>query len=57
MIVTNWFGVFTVLLASHSIVYAFAWVVGKESKDKNVTQRDYMSREWTMKNHPSNGGE
>ena len=57
MMVTNWFGVFTVLLASHSIVYAFAWVVGKESKDKHVTQRDFMSREWTMRNHPSNGGE
>ena len=35
MMITNWFGVFTVLLASHSIVYAFAWVVGKESKDKH----------------------
>ena len=57
MMITNWFGVFTVLLASHSIVYAFAWVAGKEHQDKPVVRRDFMSREWTMKNHPSNGGE
>ena len=58
MLVTNWFGVFTVLLASHSIVYAFAWVVGRESRDKTDNKISvFMSREWTMKNHPSNGGE
>lgn len=53
MMITNWFGVFTVLLASHSIVYAFAWTAGRESQDKAVTQRDRMSREWVMRNHPT----
>jgi hypothetical protein len=57
MMITNWYGVFTVLLASHSIAVMIAWIVGKESQDKNVTQRDFMSREWIMRNHPSNGGE
>lgn len=47
MMVTNYFGVFTVLLASHLTVYAVAWVVGRESRDK-VDSRvsTFMSREW-----------
>ena len=47
MMVTNWFGVFTVLLASHSIVYAFAWCAGNERQSK-VDNRlsTFMSREW-----------
>lgn len=58
MQITNWFGVFTVLLASHSIAVMIAWVVGRESRDKTDNKISvFMSREWTMKNHPSNGGE
>ncbi len=58
MMITNWFGVFTVLLASHLVVYAFAWCAGRESHEKSDTVvSSFMSREWTMKNHPSNGGE
>ena len=34
MMVTNWFGVFTVLLASHSIVAMIAWIAGREGQDK-----------------------
>jgi TM2 domain-containing membrane protein YozV len=55
MMITNWFGVFTVLLASHLIVYAFAWIAGNESgyrSDTKVSSR--MSREWVMRNHPTN---
>ena len=31
MLVTNWFGVFTVLLVSHSIAILLAYTAGKES--------------------------
>jgi hypothetical protein len=57
MMVTNWYGVFTVLLASHSIVYAIAWVVGREGQDK-VDSRvsTFMSREW-LENTNTNKGE
>ena len=58
MMITNWFGVFTVLLASHSIVAMISWIAGRESNEKpNTKVSVFMSREWTMKNHPSNGGE
>ena len=57
MLVTNWFGVFTVLLASHSIVYAFAWIVGRESRDKVDSKLStFMSREW-LENTNTNKGE
>ena len=57
MMVTNWFGVFTVLLASHSIVYAFAWIVGRESRDKTDNKISvFMSREW-LENTNTNKGE
>ena len=47
MMVTNWYGVFTVLLASHSIVAMIAWIVGKESQDKVDSKvSTFMSREW-----------
>ena len=47
MMITNWFGVFTVLLASHSIVAMIAWIVGKESQDKVDSKvSTFMSREW-----------
>ena len=47
MMITNWFGVFTVLLASHSIVAMIAWIVGKESQDKVDSKLStFMSREW-----------
>lgn len=47
MVVTNWFGVFTVLLASHSIVAMISWVAGRESQDKpNTKVSVFMSREW-----------
>ena len=47
MLVTNWFGVFTVLLASHSIAVMIAWIVGRESRDKTDNKISvFMSREW-----------
>jgi len=47
MMVTNWFGVFTVLLASHSIVAMIAWIVGVERQDKTDNKISvFMSREW-----------
>ena len=47
MMVTNWFGVFTVLLASHLTVYVFAWCAGRESHEKpNTKVSVFMSREW-----------
>jgi len=57
MLVTNWFGVFTVLLASHSIVAMIAWIAGREGQDK-VDSRvsTFMSREW-LENTNTNKGE
>ena len=47
MLVTNWFGVFTVLLASHSIVAMIAWIAGREGQDKTDNKISvFMSREW-----------
>ena len=47
MMITNWFGVFTVLLASHSIVAMIAWIVGRDSQDKVDSKvSTFMSREW-----------
>jgi hypothetical protein len=47
MMVTNWFGVFTVLLASHSIAIMVAWIVGRESRYKTDNKISvFMSREW-----------
>ena len=57
MVVTNWFGVFTVLLASHSIVAMISWVVGRESQDKVDNKLStFMSREW-LENTNTNKGE
>jgi hypothetical protein len=57
MMITNWFGVFTVLLASHSIAIMVAWIVGKESQDKpNTKVSVFMSREW-LENTNTNKGE
>ena len=57
MMVTNWFGVFTVLLASHLVVYAFAWCAGRESHEKSDTVvSSFMSREW-VENANTNKGE
>ncbi len=47
MMITNWYGVFTVLLASHAIVAMIAWIAGRESQDKpNTKVSVFMSREW-----------
>lgn len=47
MLITNWFGVFTVLLASHSIVAMIAWIVGREGQDKVDSKvSTFMSRGW-----------
>jgi hypothetical protein len=47
MMITNWYGVFTVLLASHSIVAMIAWIVGVERQDKVDSKvSTFMSREW-----------
>ena len=55
MMITNWFGVFTVLLTSHLIVYVFAWIAGNESGYRSDTKvSSHMSREWVMRNHPTN---
>lgn len=57
MMVTNWFGVFTVLLASHSIVAMIAWIVGREGQDKTDNKISvFMSREW-LENTNTNKGE
>jgi len=57
MLVTNWFGVFTVLLASHSIVAMIAWIVGVERQDKVDSKvSTFMSREW-LENTNTNKGE
>ena len=57
MMVTNWFGVFTVLLASHSIAVMIAWIVGRESRDKTDNKISvFMSREW-LENTNTNKGE
>ena len=57
MMVTNWYGVFTVLLASHLIVAMIAWIAGREGQDK-VDSRvsTFMSREW-LENTNTNKGE
>jgi hypothetical protein len=57
MLVTNWFGVFTMLLISHSIAIMFAWTAGKESQDKvDRKVSTFMSREW-LENTNTNKGE
>jgi hypothetical protein len=57
MMVTNWFGVFTVLLASHSIVAMIAWIAGREGQDKTDNKISvFMSREW-LENTNTNKGE
>ena len=57
MMITNWFGVFTVLLASHGIAIMIAWIAGKESQDKpNTKVSVFMSREW-LENTNTNKGE
>lgn len=61
MMVTNWYGVFTVLLASHSIVAMIAWIAGREGQDKVDSKvSTFMSREWlenTNTNTNTNKGE
>jgi hypothetical protein len=57
MMVTNWYGVFTVLLASHSIVAMIAWIAGREGQDKVDSKvSTFMSREW-LENTNTNKGE
>jgi hypothetical protein len=57
MMVTNWFGVFTVLLGSHAIVAMIAWIAGREGQDKPDTRvSSFMSREW-VENAYTNKGE
>lgn len=57
MMVTNWFGVFTVLLVSHSIVAMIAWIIGREGQDKTDNKLSvFMSREW-VENTNTNKGE
>jgi hypothetical protein len=57
MMITNWYGVFTVLLASHAIVAMIAWIVGVERQDKVDSKvSTFMSREW-LENTYTNKGE
>jgi len=57
MMVTNWYGVFTVLLASHAIVAMIAWIAGREGQDKVDSKvSTFMSREW-LENTNTNKGE
>jgi hypothetical protein len=57
MMITNWYGVFTVLLASHSIVAMIAWIAGREGHDKVDSKvSTFMSREW-LENTNTNKGE
>jgi hypothetical protein len=56
MMVTNWFGVFTVLLASHSIVSMISWIAGRESRDKTDNKISvFMSREWLEDTNTNKG--
>ena len=57
MMVTNWYGVFSVLLLSHSIVAMIAWIAGREGQDKTDNKKSvFMSREW-LENTNTNKGE
>lgn len=57
MMITNWYGVFSVLLLSHSVVAMISWIAGRESHEKpNTKVSVFMSREW-VDNTNTNKGE
>jgi uncharacterized membrane protein len=45
----NWFGLFTMVLLVVIAVWIFAYEFGYERAKKDL----HMSREWTMRNHPT----
>ena len=46
----NWFGLFTMAMLVVLAVWIFAYEFGYEQAEKDL----HMSREWTMRNHPTN---
>jgi hypothetical protein len=46
----NWFGLFTMGMLVVLAVWIFAYEFGYEQAEKDLD----MSREWTMRNHPTN---
>jgi hypothetical protein len=57
MMITNWYGIFSVLLLSHSVVAMISWIAGRESHEKPATKVSvFMSREW-LENTNTNKGE
>ena len=47
----NWFGLFTMAFTATIIVAVFAHAFGYEKAERDMR----MSREWVMRNHPTNG--
>jgi type III secretory pathway component EscU len=47
----NWFGIFTMGFTATLIVAVFAHAFGYEKAERDMR----MSREWVMRNHPTNG--
>lgn len=47
----NWFGLFTMAFGVLCIAVVFAIEYGYEQAEKDM----HMSKEWTMRNHPTNG--
>jgi hypothetical protein len=45
----NWFGLFTMAMLVVLAVRIFAYEFGYEQAEKDL----HMSREWTMRNHPT----
>jgi hypothetical protein len=45
----NWFGLFTMAMLVVLAVWIFAYEFGYEQAEKDLD----MSREWTMRNHPT----
>jgi uncharacterized membrane protein len=47
----NWFGLFTMAMIIVLLVWGFAYEWGYEQAEKDM----HMSRQWVMRNHPTNG--
>jgi type III secretory pathway component EscU len=47
----NWFGLFTTAMIIVLVVWIFAYEWGYEQAEKDM----HMSRQWVMRNHPTNG--
>ena len=47
----NWFGLFTMAMIVVLVVWGLAYEWGYEQAEKDM----HMSRQWVMRNHPTNG--